>query len=129
MDRAWWAEYINEVRSVFRGELLSMALNAQGARPAGVGDYRNSGGGAVALAIARGAKRVVLLGYDMQYTGGRRHWHGDHPAKLGNAGRIADWPAQFERLRRENPSVEIINCSRSTALTCFPRRSLEESLC
>ncbi|WP_339521741.1 hypothetical protein [Pseudomonas sp. EA_35y_Pfl2_R111] len=105
-----------------------MRLNQYGAHPAGVGEYGNSGAGAVALAIARGAKRVLLLGYDMQYTGGRRHWHGDHPAKLGNAGAITDWPAQFEQLRKDHPSIEIINCTRETALTCFPRMPLEQAL-
>lgn len=106
-----------------------MRLNRYGAQPAGIGDHGNSGAGAVALAIARSAQRVLLLGYDMQYTGGRRHWHGDHPAKLGNAGAIANWPEQFEQLRKDHPSIEIINCSRETALSCFPRMPLEQALC
>lgn len=129
MDRAWWATYIDEVRRTFRGELASLTLNSFGVMPARIQHYSNSGGGAVALAIARGAQRVLLLGYDMQYTGGKRHWHGDHPSKLGNAGAIDAWPAQFEQLRRDHPDIEIINCSRETALGCFPRIALETALC
>jgi len=82
----------------------------------------------VSLAIARGAKRVILVGYDMQRTNGMSHWHGDHPKGLGNAGKIAEWPAEFERMAKKNPGIEIVNCSRETALTCFPRRGLEEML-
>lgn len=129
MDGVWWDVYAAEVRRVFRGELLAVTLNGHGARPARVHHYRNSGGGAVALAIARGAKRVVLLGYDMQHTGGRAHWHGDHPDRLGNAGKVGEWPAEFEALARDHPGVEIINCSRETALRCFPRMTLKEALC
>lgn len=128
MDRAWWAQYITEVRRTFRGELAALTLNSFGVMPARVQHYSNSGGGAVALAIARGATRVLLLGYDMQYTGGKRHWHGDHPAKLGNAGAIAAWPAQFEQLRGDHPGIEIINCTRETALNCFPRMPLHMAL-
>lgn len=129
MDRAWWAQYHTEVRRIFPGELAALTLNSFGVMPARIQHYSNSGGGAVALAIARGAKRVMLLGYDMQYTGGKHHWHGDHPAKLGNAGAIASWPAQFEQLRKDHSTIEIINCSRETALTCFPRMPLEAALC
>ncbi|MGA4815964.1 hypothetical protein ACPA9J_15885 [Pseudomonas aeruginosa] len=50
------------------------------------------------MAIARGAKRIILLGYDMQKTNGQSHWHGDHPKGLGSAGKIAEWPSEFERL-------------------------------
>lgn len=129
MDRAWWGQYMPEVARVFTGELATMNLTPHGVMPWPLKDYRNSGAGAVALAIKRGAQRVILLGYDMQYTAGKRHWHGDHPAKLGNAGAIADWPAQFEQLRRDHPDIEIINCSRETALSCFPRQSLERAMC
>ena len=128
MDRAWWKQYGSEARG-FSGERLSMRLNPHGARPAGVADYGNSGAGSIALAALRGATRVLLLGFDVQYSGGRRHWHGDHPRTLGNAGSIATWPAHFERVAATHPGLEIINCSRETALTCFTRSRLEGALC
>lgn len=90
----------------------------------------NSGQQAIGLAHQFGAARVLLLGYDMQRTGGKAHWHGNHPAPLGNAGKLAAWPAAMNKLAAVAAGIglEIINCSRETALTCFPRRELSECL-
>ncbi|WP_375591594.1 hypothetical protein [Chitiniphilus eburneus] len=129
MDAAWWQEYLTEVVGTFGGALASTAGGLPRAvQQVAIEHYANSGGGAVSLAISRGATRIVLLGYDMQHTGGATHWHGDHPGTLGNAGKVATWPAQFERLRRRHPDIEIINASRETALTCFPRQPLASAL-
>lgn len=131
MDRAWWDVHLAEVKATFRGELLSRrnSLGIRDARlPIGTS---NSGAGAIALAAARGARRIVLLGYDCQHTGGKTHWHGDHPKGCaGNAApkTIRKWPAQFLDVQGRLAGVEIINCSRETALTVFPRAQLEEAL-
>ena len=128
IDRDWWKQYGAEVQGL-ACERLSMRLNRHGAKPAGIGEHGNSGAGAISLAALRGASRVILLGYDVQYTGGKRHWHGDHPRSLGNAGSIAQWPEHFEKVAKLLIGVEIINCSRETALRCFPRERLEVALC
>ena len=91
--------------------------------------YGNSGGGAIAMAVKAGASRVILLGYDCQKSGGKVHWHGDHPQGLGNAGSMPKWPEQFKRLAASIEGVEVINCSRDTALRAFPRMALEDALC
>lgn len=90
---------------------------------------RNSGYQAINLAILLGYKRIILLGYDMQYTGGRVHWFGDHPKPLNNAPleRIKYWIMVFNDMKDELPEdIEIINASRETALECFKRVNLEE---
>lgn len=91
--------------------------------------YHNSGAGVIALAAYLGVKKVIMLGYDMQHTSGKKHWHGDHPRGLANAGKVASWPARFRELKTAHPALEIINCSRVTALNCFPRADLERVLC
>lgn len=91
--------------------------------------FGNSGAGAIALAAKAGATRVVLLGYDCQVTDGKVHHHGDHPAGLGNAGSMPKWPDQFKRLAATLAGVEVVNCSRQTALRVFPRMALEDALC
>lgn len=93
----------------------------------------NSGYQALNLALHFGARRVLLLGFDMQPTNGRLHWHPDHPTGLNNPDetRFALWNANFGTVRPdlEKAGVEVVNCSRETALTCFPRASIRDALC
>jgi hypothetical protein len=89
----------------------------------------NSGFQAVQLAILFGAARVILLGYDMQATGGKLHWHGNH-AGIGNpvVDRMPRWIDAFRAMAMAVRGVEIINATRETALRCFPCVPLEECL-
>lgn len=90
----------------------------------------NSGYQALGAAVLWGARRVVLLGYDFQRTGGRAHWHPDHPANMGNLGTLPDWIAEMGVLARDldGQGVEVLNATRETALRCFPRIDLSEAL-
>ena len=90
----------------------------------------NSGYQAINLAVHFGARRLLLLGYDMQRTGGRSHWFGDHPTGLNNHSDYVNFAHNFNTLPPglEMAGVEVINCSRETALTCFPRRKLTDVL-
>lgn len=128
MDRQWWQTYRADIRARFRGERFS--VNAiEGVQRRRLETCGNSGAGAIALAAAGGARRIVLLGYDGQYAAdGKRHWHGDHPRHLGNAAQIGTWAAGFAKLAKALRHVEIINASRATALTCWPCQPLEEVL-
>jgi len=128
MDRAWWVQYGAEAIAKFQGERIA-PQTYPGARREKFSSVRNSGAGAVVLAAHWGARRIVLLGYDCQKTGGRAHWHPDHPRGMGNAGAVDKWPAQFSDARRHIGNTEVINCSRETALTVFPRADLESVLC
>ena len=80
------------------------------------------------MAAQAGAARVILLGFDCQHSGGVSHWHGDHPNHLGNAGLTTQWLDRFAKLAEDFKHIEIINASRETALTCFPRARLEDLL-
>jgi len=88
----------------------------------------NSGYQAINLAYMLGAERIILLGFDMQKTGGKAHWHGDHIAGLGNAENVSGWVKNFDALAKdlELLGVEVINCSRETALKCFKRALITE---
>lgn len=88
----------------------------------------NSGQVAIEFAVSRGARQVLLLGYDCSVAQGS-HWHGDHVGLKNPDNRVtARWRTEFQRLRQVYPDVTIMNCSRETALTCFPRLSPEEAL-
>src|SRR5690606_10038786 len=71
MDLAWWKTYWPEVMRVFRGERIA-PFKSPYARKIRFDGARNSGASAIALAAYAGARRIILIGYDCQYTGGRR---------------------------------------------------------
>jgi len=84
----------------------------------------NSGFQAINLAVHFGAKRVVLLGYDMQGD----HFFGKHPD-----GTVPPFQICLEKFRTlveplRRLGVEVINCSRKTKLDCFPRMDLADAL-
>ena len=70
----------------------------------------------------------MLLGYDMQDPDGVVHWHGKHPGGLHTNQPYKQWRAKMQQLADDLAAegVEVINCSRATALTCFPRAALED---
>jgi hypothetical protein len=91
----------------------------------------NSGYQAINLAFNWGARRIILLGFDMgKAVDGRSHYFGDHPAGLRRGGNFRNWIADFEQLAADLKAegVEVVNCSRSTALRCFPRMDLQSAL-
>lgn len=96
---------------------------------------RNSGYQAVNLAVLLGAARILLLGYDMGVSPeGRKHWHPDHPNDHDRPDivnkRYESFRRQFETIIEplDAIGVAIFNCSRHSALTCFPRPALEAVL-
>lgn len=74
-----------------------------------------------------GCRKIVMLGYDMQHTGGQAHYHDDHPADWPNAQeldrKMTYWPKLAHQAARHG--IELINCSRETAINCIKRKSLE----
>lgn len=74
--------------------------------------------------------RGVLLGFDMQRTGGKSHCNGDHKGGLPNLGDLPDWCRRMGELSVDlrRLGIEILNATRITALTCFERVTLEDAL-
>ena len=145
-DADWWQRYHEEAHAVFRGELWTQDEKAQsllgmhrvrGARrpglctePGTIHYGGNSGYQAMNLAFHFGASQMILLGYDMQQTGGKSHWHGDHPQGLSKSSPLADWVRQFRSLAEDlkTQGVRVWNASRQTALDCFVKAPLESAL-
>ena len=88
----------------------------------------NSGFQAVNLAYLMGAERIILLGFDMMPTDGKKHWFGDHPDKMNVASSYPTFITAFNKVKPEQYGIEIWNCSRRTALKCFPCYDLDECL-
>jgi len=130
MDRVWWKEYGREAAEKFSGDRFTTAADClkHGARRITLQTPGNSGAALMQMAGMFGAAKLVLLGYDCQLTAGEVHWHGRHPAGLGNAGSLPKWPEQFRKTRDRLRGIEIINCSRETSLRLFRRAALEDVL-
>lgn len=146
-DLNWWRTY-REDHETFAGEKWSMdhearrfgvnwvrAIDGGGLSglPGVIRHGRNSGHQAVSLALAWGARRVILLGFDCgPDASGRKHWHADHPARCGNpsAQEFDLWERSHAILARDCAAagLEIINASRATRLECYRRASLLEAL-
>ena len=137
-DAKWWEAHGAEVQaSEFQGRrvacaVTSRALNVTNALAFIPGrGFANAGTAAIALALHGGATRIVLLGFDCKRGhDGATHWHGSHPAPLGDAKSMPKWAAKFDKVAAvaRSMSVPIINCTRDTALTCFPRSTLDHEL-
>ena len=83
---------------------------------------------AMNLAVMAGAKRILLLGVDMQHIDGKSHWFGDHPAKLKQTRNFGIFRECFRKVRRdlEQRGIEVVNCSPRTTLNCFRKAKLDE---
>lgn len=140
---SWWKTYTTLIRSFAglkftlepKAEALAPMLRNTGmlgleTDPTGLRHGRNSGYQAVNLAVHVGARRIVLLGFDMRRDANNRsHFFGEHAYHTV--------PSQYDMFTRCFDSmiaplqvlgVEVLNATRDTALTSFPRVSLAEAL-
>lgn len=121
-DRVWWLHHVEALK--FAGPKFTSGT-VDGVEKMSHRGGSNSGLLGIRVAMRLGATRVLLLGYDM----GGTHYFGPHPEPLKNT-----LPARFEIFKQqfarfEHPGVEIVNCTPDSALTCFPRMTLQEALC
>ena len=100
-------------------------------RPTHLRTGRNSGFQAMNLAVHFGAKKIVLLGYDMKPASDKRvHWHPEHktptkPTVFATA-MLPIFPTIVKPLKKLG--IEVINATRDSDLRVFPMKQLEEVL-
>jgi hypothetical protein len=89
----------------------------------------NSGFQAINLALLKGCKQIVLVGYDMRTVKGQRHFFGQHPKGLHNSidfeGLVPHFAWAAKHLRG---GVQIVNATPESSLNCFPMIPLEDCL-
>lgn len=103
----------------------------EGLSSAGLYTGSNSGYQAIQLAVHLGATRVLLLGYDMQRDKkGRAHWFGEHPREIRGTSDYSTFCNYFKSLVKPLKAlgIEVVNCSRETRLSCFPRMTIQDAL-
>lgn len=97
--------------------------------PSGLRTGQNSGYQAINLAVHLGATRIVLLGFDMwRGPNGEQNWFGPHPIHVPSPYPIFlhMFSTIVEPLKAAG--VEVVNASRFTVLSAFPRVALEDVL-
>lgn len=134
-DYFWWLK--NKGVPGFGGLKVSVSVEAADRYFPGVkyielsrivGAGRNSGAQTLILATLFGPRRVVLVGYDMTLSHGI-HWHGAHGGGSHNPTKssLAKWAQELDRAAPSFAAagVEVLNASPISALTAYPRISLE----
>lgn len=84
----------------------------------------NSGFQAINLAIHFGAKKILLVGFNMH--GG--HFFGRHPKELRNVDPKVFIPRFETAAKLLKGRATIVNCTPNSALTCFPQQELTAAL-
>lgn len=147
-DTKWWDRRKADVAAVFQGRyIMTVAEKVDGTvkqlRNTGVEGFdpdpgalrtgANSGYQAIHLAAHFGAKRIVLLGYDMRIVGPLTHWHEGHPGQQPHslqATLTQTFLPKFQGLvdPLAERGIEVINATPGSALKCWPQRSLDSVL-
>lgn len=145
-DSAWWKQWTATPNIGLPPRLLTVDPLARDYRPSvqllnyitGTGlsldsstvmTGGHSGYQAINVAAHYSPRRIVLLGYDMQPSPtGDHHFFGNHLD--GRHVRYAERLPAFATLRAPLAAlgIEIVNASRVSAITAFPRVSLAEAL-
>lgn len=124
-DKTWWTN--NPEAKSFEGEKfcgLTIEPPKEVQKFQGAMTGSNSALLALQIAVSKGAKRILLLGVDLQGN----HYFGDHPAPLKNPtqARFDVFQKQFAGFRPKG--VEIFNCSPDSALKAYPFAEVKDFL-
>jgi hypothetical protein len=146
-DLMWWKKHHADVKKRAPGvetvtqdasahKQFALTTRIRGSARDGLGTMEihtgsNGGHAAVNLAYLWGARRILLLGYDMKLgPEGQRHWHADHPAPCIQAQHFSNWIHRFESTARDlkKLGIEVLNCTPGSALPWFPMATIDEAL-
>lgn len=90
----------------------------------------HSGFQAINLAVQFGAKRILLVGFDMTLSHGA-HWKDDdRGVGKPDVGRVKSWREAMDKCAPQfkELGIDVINCTPRSALTAYPKMELVEAL-
>ena len=142
-DSCWWRLYCEQALK-FPGLKVTASSDVPWAdvlylRPTGPegfdplpGTIRTGGNSAyqaMHIAAQAGARKIILCGVDMHTKNGVHH-HGHHPSPLRNPGEaeLTHMARRFTTFPFKDLGIEIVNCSKTSILQCFPKVDIEEAL-
>lgn len=147
-DPKWWAIHAEGCREAQIGELWTQDGNAAqrhglhhiklergpglSHKPDTIrsgGMIGNSGAQAINLAFLWGARRLLLIGFDMRDKG-PRHFFGDHPKPLLQNCNYSTFVHHMGPMASDlyAAGVEVINCSPQSALPYWKKTTLDKAL-
>lgn len=87
------------------------------------GTAGNSGAQAINLAFLGGARKLILIGFDMGGHGAREHWFGAHPKPLRNDSPYQLFVAGMGKMAMDlaDERVHVLNGSPKSGLLYWPR--------
>jgi len=92
----------------------------------------NSGAAAINLAVLLGAKRILLLGFDMKLDeSNNQHFHKEYQTDLQKTKELfALHLKPFPQIQKdaEKAGIEIINCNPNSAIECFRKANIRDVL-
>lgn len=88
----------------------------------------NSGFQAINLAILKGAKTIVLVGFDMRRVEGEAHFFGEHPEGLARCADYGVFLPDFARAAKTLNGVRVVNTTKNSALTCFEKATFYDEI-
>ena len=145
-DRSWWQKDGPAVLAFFRGKYIVTSSRATApnilnvmntgmmgleTKTTGVRSGSNSGYQAINLAYHFGVRRIVLLGFDQNILAGESHVHGGYgmaPESVQHVLQARMLPF-FAHLVKPlaKAGVEVLNASPESALTWWPKITLDEA--
>lgn len=118
--------YPCEVTLLKRGKKLGIEWSSDS-----IAHGNNSGAAAINLAIHLGAKRIILLGYDMGKNNKESHFHNGYPTKVtaDNIYKNQFLPA-FTAINNDlkGKNIQIFNACPTSKLNTFKKITIEEAL-
>ena len=125
------AQQLKRIKYVARSKRYGLETNKR----THIGWNDNSGASAINVAYWLGARRVILLGFEMRnpIEGTQTHWHNKYAPKIDKKTKKLSNPYSrfligFPQIAKDAKEVglEIINATPDSALKVFPYKPLEE---
>lgn len=96
---------------------------------------QNSGAAAISVAASAGAKRIFLMGFDMDNLSGVSHWHGKYKRAVLKDGTMKPPPyarhkSGFSAIAHDakKMGIQIINVSPKSTIKEFPKMTFKEAI-
>ena len=120
------SQYTHDIKVLRKGKPYGLEVD-----PQTLAHGFNSGYAAINLAYHLGAKRIILLGFDMTNDGTETHFHDGYPTRAaGNKVYQDKFLPGFKQLSSDmrKSGIEVLNASQHSRLSEFPIITLNQAL-